>query len=391
MGKILQRYFLIEIGSVFLGGLATLTLLLFVVRVIDLVDLVFARGVPAVEVAGLFAYIIPSFLETAIPMAALLAVVVGLGRLSGDHELLALRSAGVNLFQMLVPVALFAAIVTIVSLAVALEVRPWSKREIKQAFFDIAKTRATAALRPRVFNTDFDGMVIYVDAVDADAGLLSGVMLADEREDFTRTAVFAESGRVMGQDSDRRIFLRLLDGTSVTSNASERSYERTDFASLEVTLSAAHEFDEMPSGVVEPGELDWDDLSAARQTRLAAGEPALAETLEMHRKFAGPAATFLLAILGMPLALRPTRAVRARGMGVTMAVVLGYFAVLSTATTLAAGGRIPPGLAMWMPDLVLAALTGYALRRAALDRRLVPALPAALRRRRAVAQGPERS
>ena len=55
-----------------------------------------------------------------------------------------------------------------------------------------------------------------------------------------------------------------------------------------------------------------------------------------------------------------------------MSVVPGYFALLSTATAMAAGGTLPPGLAMWVPVIALAAVTAWAMGRAALDLPLLP-------------------
>ena len=93
MGKTLRRYLLREIGGAFLAGIAIFSSILFLLRALDLIEMIFARGVPATLVLRLLTAIGPSFLEATLPMAFLLGVVAALGRMAADNETLALRAA----------------------------------------------------------------------------------------------------------------------------------------------------------------------------------------------------------------------------------------------------------------------------------------------------------
>jgi lipopolysaccharide export system permease protein len=108
--RTLNRYLLREIAIPFGLGLAIVTLILLIARILKLVELVVNRGAPAPGTEAL-SYILPAFLELTVPMALLLAVLVALGRLSSDSELIALNASGVSLYQLLAPVAAFAAAV----------------------------------------------------------------------------------------------------------------------------------------------------------------------------------------------------------------------------------------------------------------------------------------
>src|SRR6476660_198272 len=92
MGPTLRRYFLHEVAVPFLFGIGVFTFILLVARMLKLVELVVNRGVPLVEIGKLFAYILPTFLEVTVPMALLLAVLLSVGRLSSDSEIVALRT-----------------------------------------------------------------------------------------------------------------------------------------------------------------------------------------------------------------------------------------------------------------------------------------------------------
>ena len=122
--RIINRYILREILVPFGLGLAVFTLILLIARILKLVEMVVNRGVPLLEVLKLFSYILPAFLEVTVPMALLLAVIVAFGRLSSDSEIVALKTSGVSLYQLMRPVALFAVVVYLVALALSLYARP---------------------------------------------------------------------------------------------------------------------------------------------------------------------------------------------------------------------------------------------------------------------------
>ena len=372
MGKTLRRYLIGEIGGAFLAGVGIFTFILLVARILDLVDLVMARGVPITQVLVLFGYILPSFLEVTIPMALLLGIVIAFGRLATDGELVALRAAGLHLFQLLRPVAMFGLFVGFLTLTLSISTRPWAHREIKEALYEIAKTRATAALRPRVFNTDFSEMVIYVDSLDQTNGLMKGIMLSDERNNFRRNTVFASAGRLVSNEEDHSIYLRLLDGTSMSYHAGQESYDKTDFQSLEVTLDLESNVTPAKNEQLRPREMEWQALLATRREKNRTGDDPIEEDIEIHRKFVLAVAAIFLAAIGVPLGMQRSRAVRARGMAVSIAVILTYYLLLSGAITLVRRGALLPHIGMWLPNLILGIASAWMLYRAANDKPTLP-------------------
>lgn len=374
MGKTLRRYLLTEVAKSFVSGLAVFTFILVVARILDLIDLILSRGVPLSEVARLFGFTLPGFFEITMPMAFLLAVVVAFGRLSNDGELVALRAAGISLYQMLRPMVLFAAFVSVGTFALAAYLRPWSNQAMEKTLYEIAKGRATAALSPKVFNSDFGGMVMYVTDVDPETGALAGVMLADERDSYRRTISFATTGRLVADERTRSVQLLLVDGTSMTYQAQQESYDVTSFRSLEVSLDYKRALSPPHPLAAGPREMALPDLLEAKARLEADGRPALEQRIELQSKFVLSAAAFLLTFLGVPLGMQRTRAVRAHGFSVTLGVILAYYLLTSVALTLARKGIGVAELDLWMPNLVLALAGAWMISRAARERLQYPPL-----------------
>jgi lipopolysaccharide export system permease protein len=368
MGKTLRRYLVREIGAAFVAGLGILTFVLLVARILEMVDLVLARGVPATKILALFAYVLPSFLELTIPAALLLSIVIAFGRLTSDGEITAILAAGIPSSTLFVPALAFAALVAVATFVLAAEARPWANRRIQDTVLDIARTRATAALRPGVFNSDFDGFVIYAEGLDPERGLLSGILLADERKAGERTTVFAQAGRVIAGQAHPSIFLQLLDGSSIMEESAKERFEVTDFESLEVRLQSEGAAARLSNTSNLPQNLPWNELRRLRDDLVRSGESATAPTIEIHARAALAAASFLLAAVAVPLGLRKARSVRARGFLMSGVVIFGYYLVLSAGTMLAKGGYVPAAVGPWIPNAVLAVAALALVRNAAFGR-----------------------
>src|SRR5712692_10382682 len=129
---ILDRYVAREVLGPFVLGVGLLTFALVAGRLLKLTEMVVNHGVTLGEVMGLIGYIMPGFLELTFPMAVLLGVLLGFGRMSGDQELTAARASGISLYRLAVPVMAIAVIIYAISSWFAFEVRPWANANLRQ-------------------------------------------------------------------------------------------------------------------------------------------------------------------------------------------------------------------------------------------------------------------
>ena len=356
MGPTLRRYFLREVAVPFLLGIGVFTFILLVARMLKLVELVVNRAVPFFEIVKLFAYILPTFLEVTVPMALLLAVLLCFSRLSADSEIVALKTSGISLYQMIVPVGGFTLLVTLLALLLAVYARPWGNSNLKASLYEIAKTRASAGLRERVFNDDFAGLVIYVEHVEPPGDRLEGILIADARDPNQRNTVLAKNGFLVGNEEAHSVTLRLLDGSIHTFLPGEKSYHKTDFTTYDVSLNLAVALTRFSQRDKDAQEMTLTELRRAIAERSAAGRSINAELVELHRKFSLPFACLVFGLVGVPLGVQPVRAVRSRSFSVSLALIFVYYLMLTAGEALAEKGRLPAFVALWIPNVVFASL-----------------------------------
>ncbi len=370
-GKIIHRYVFVEILAPFLLGLAVFTFVLLLTRLLKLVELVVNRGLPLARVLELFAYLLPQFLEVTLPMAMLLAILVALGRLSADSEIVALRSSGVSLYQLLPPIVIFVALVGVLTLVLSAEGRPWGNRALRHALWDIARTHAAAGFRPQVFNSEFSGLVIYAEQIDARQNLLTNVLIADERDPRQRHTVFAREGRMVADAARQVMTLRLTTGRIVSVEFPGEATYQTDFESYDVTLDLRQTVDGVREEQHSPAEMRLAVLRATLATKAAARLPHRLELVEWHRRLAIPAACLVFGLIAVPLGIESSRAVKSRGFAVSLGVIFCYYILLSIGQALAEQGALPASIGLWAPNVVLGVVGLLLLRRAAREQRLV--------------------
>src|SRR6185503_15180506 len=141
---IIDRYFLRELTAPFLFGVGLFTFFLVIDRIYHLTELVITKGVPFHLVLQLLLYMLPSFLAHTLPMALLVAVLLAGGRLAGDLEIVALKSAGLSLVRLFRPVLIASLLLTMVVGALTLWVNPLANAEFQTQLFRILQSRAAS-------------------------------------------------------------------------------------------------------------------------------------------------------------------------------------------------------------------------------------------------------
>lgn len=373
--RIIDRYIIREIAVPFGLGLAVFTLILLIARILRLIELVVSRGVPFVDVVKLFSYILPSFLEVTVPMALLLAVLVGLGRLSSDSEIVALRSCGIGLRQIARPIGIVAIAGFGLAVLLSLYARPWGNGLLRDGLFEIAKTRASAGIQPGIFNADFAGLVLYVAEVEPPGNVLQGILISgdlsrDAKTDaaaagnLERTAVAAKAGVLIANERERKLTLRLYEGSVHSLNHDGSKYHRTDFGSYDLTLDLDTALADLQQRERSPQEILTRELRQ-RIAAAATGDSVLEERIEMARRYSVPFACLGFAAVAIPLGIRPSRGARSRSFALSIGLILGYYLLLTLGESLAARQVLPPLAALALPNLGLALLAGLLMRRSA--------------------------
>ena len=372
MGKILIRYIFREITVPFCLSLLIFTGILFTARIIKLVDLVVNRGVSVFDISKMLLFVLPSFLEVTVPMAFLLAILWGFGRLSTDSEAIALKSCGISLPQMALPLCALTVILLGSSFFLTLAVRPWSNAGLDRVFYDVSKNRATAGLKEKTFNNEFDGLVIYAEEIEPPGTLLKGIMIADSRSAQRTDTIFARNGLIVPGVDSNLLTLRLNKGTVHSVQQKEKSHQTTHFSVYDVTLDTAALLAHVKEPTHSPKDMTTTELLDVLSHKEKNTSPHNKALVEFHRRIALPFACVVFSLIALPLSVRTTSAFRSIGFGVSLGIILVYYLLLTAGETFGKRGVLPPAIALWMPNGILGFLGVYLFSRVTQEKPLLP-------------------
>ncbi len=363
--KTVDFYVFREVLSPLCMGLLVLTFALVVGRLLKLIEMMVNHGVTPMQILQLLGYIIPGFLELTLPMAILLGTLLGFGRMSADHELIAARACGISLYRLAAPVMLLAVCTWALASWMAFEVRPWANSSLRAQLYHLVRSNATAGLKEKVFNRSFPGLVVYVDRIKPPDTRLSGILISDERNPREQSTIIARKGLVIPNENSETITIRLTDGSVFGSDVDGTSTHISRFGTYDLTIRPGEAL-----GVIhhDPTEMSMHELRSVIARGRATGHRNYEAETEYAQKFTVPMATVLFALLGVTLGLKPARGGQSERFGICLAFFFLYYVLMKAGEALAEAGRVNALLAMSIPDMVFAAMALWLFHRSATDR-----------------------
>jgi len=372
---VLDRYIARELVSPFAFSCTLFTFFLILDRIYNLTDLVITKGVPFHLVGQLLVLMLPSFLANALPMALLVAVLMAGGRLAGDFEIVAFKASGVSLGRLFRPVLVVSLAVALAAAGLTLALAPTANREFQRQLFRILQARAVSGLQERVFSGAFGDVVIYVQDISASQIALRGVLVSDERDPAISRIITAREGRLLTDEVNRSVTLRLLHGAvneaDVTPADPPKDLSTKDIRPAGGAASAARyrytrfNIYDMSLSVDSPlrgrrGEKPEKDLTLselnARIAELRHDPYGRAPyEIERHKRWALPLAALVFGLVAFPLAVRTHRGGRSVALVGSLVILMTYYLMMTTLEGAALGTRIPAWLAIWTPNAVFAA------------------------------------
>jgi lipopolysaccharide export system permease protein len=355
MNRLINRYILREIATAFVMIVFVLTFVLLMGKILQLMDLMINKGIRLTTIAQITLFLMPSFLIFSIPISLLIAILIGLGRLSGDNEITILKMSGVSLYQLAVPVAYAALFASLLTALTTFFLVPYGNIATKNLLFDMAKQKASIGIREKVFIDDFRGILLYAEKIPIHGDFLEGVLISDNRIIREPNIIVARKAYLISDIDTRAVTLRLEDGSTHTVDTGLKNYRKMDFRLYDVRLDLA----ESITTDLKTGEKSSMDMTVTELTAklrgLGTNDQAYREIqLALNKKLTIPLSCLILAFIGMPFGIRAHRAVRSRGFAIGVVLILIYYLLSLSGEALAETGRLSPTVGAWAPNVIFA-------------------------------------
>ncbi|MDI7220069.1 LptF/LptG family permease [Leptospira santarosai] len=260
---ILNRYILGEILSPFLVALAFFTMVYMVLALQKMIGLFVGKGVDPLRLLDYFGYLLANTLPMTIPMACLMSGIMAAGRLSGDSEITAIRSAGVSFPRIYINFLAFGFAMALVVTYLNFYLSPENTRKMNEFNKWVLAYNPLLAITPGQFSGDktqdlFEkrARTMYTDGMNPDTGQLKGVQIREWEIFLEGNEYFNLGGKMIpmggsriiqiinagkgnlvekiGPDGEYEKSIRLKDGWILEWSDDRKSFSVTDFRNGEM-------------------------------------------------------------------------------------------------------------------------------------------------------------
>lgn len=397
----LDRHIVGEVALPSVLAFLIYTVLVLMQALVGLMEQVVVHGVSPADALVMLWIGVPSVVVLTIPMSYLFGVLLAVGKLNADNELIALEASGVSARRLLRPILALGVLLALGSGYLYVVVMPSSNRDltqIKRQFF--TSGAALGRIEARVFYDEFPNILLYVDEVDPETNQWRDILIhrsvnPDEEElTLARRGRIVEAGDAISAADPSTTGTQAREPWIVLDDMVTYTIDRNEPENTASSTVLTHAFKPLAedSGrattryrlalrerdtldllhFMRTGRyLDGDDSdSTAFDTET---EQRLAG-IEFHRRFAIPMACVTFALLALPLGIGARAGGRGRGFLLSIVVVLAYYVLNTYGEILVIEKGLPAWLGIWMPNalVVILALTLYRLHGRWLGERQAP-------------------
>lgn len=351
MRLIIDRYLLREVGATFLGVSLLLILMFFSATFIRQLTETLEGDYPVNILFTLFALKGVGNIVFILPFAFFIAVLLTFIRLYRDNEIVVLQACGAGPKRLFVSIGMLSVVVAALIGYLALFFAPWAEDKSSQLLDEAGARQEIEGIIPGRFNTfGDDSPTIYVEKIDKEKKLLSGIFVQGQEKDGRQYVLKAERAYERYDKETGARYLVLQDGHRYEGRFGERNFRITDFAEHGV--------------LIRPREV----LVSARQRYSVSSTKLLAsddpkDAAELQWRLAMPISAIVLALLAVPLSKSSPRRGRYAGLFIGIVLYVVYSNLLTVGRSALGKGDVPSVVGLWWVHLLALGLLFFLLHR----------------------------
>lgn len=333
--------------------------------------------------------LLPAVVPYTLPMSTLLAVMLGVGRLSGDSEVVALFASGISIYRIVIPVFVLGAMISAGAITINETLVPWARDRYETMCAPLLKKLAPAEQALSYYDDTLNIRIEARGGMDIDRGILKKVSIiqyadkpmviddANVAKGMPVSVTYADRAEWDGQkDKAKKYNFKLYDGRYQqlwTSKSAVVMFSNSNSSAKEQNLELSQSPEQL--AILQkvkgnnPDQLSFRDLSLAVNEMRKSPEASQKKIMELDvgrwNKLALPLSSMIFALLGAPLGIRPSRTASSVGFGLSVGLIMMYWVVWNFTSRLAIQGNLPTVIGVFAADILGLVVAVSLMRRAA--------------------------
>lgn len=349
-GQKISLYLLRSVGPYVLFSWVLLSVILFVQQAGRFADIFFSANIPPTLVWQLAIALIPNVVAFTCPMAVLVGVIIGLSKMQGDSELIAIRAAGVGNFQIAIPIALLGVALSIFAFIVNIFGVPLAARIVRTVALQTAIYKLESPIEPGVFNTEIAGYTVYVKDGDITTGAWKNIFIhAEDAMSGTMRLITSSDGRIDATGEKSELVLANAVSSTFTKSEQGEKYVSEKLREIRFAINTRRGelIEKFGNRELTVEELGLGELANVAATKV--GSERTEANIVWQRRLVLSIAPFLFALLGTVLVLRFNRGGRGFGILLSLVSLISFYLLAFLGEQIARTTRTPAILAAVLP------------------------------------------
>lgn len=346
--KIVDRYISSEVIRPFLMVVIGVIVIMLSVRLNEDMQLIIVKKVPWPLVLKMILYKMPEFVVLSLPIAFMIATLLGLARMSKDFELIAIRATGTGSRTIMRPILLISIVISFMAFYLNEKLVPEANKRSSSAR-EQAEISIKGENQDKPANIQFKGVdsrFFSVQTLNKKEKTLDGVLIFDSNPQNPHKLITARRGRWQGTH------WILQDGVVQTYPAgSANGFVEKEYSFSELDVETRIQIENYLAGEIQPKQMSSEELEKLILATKEGGQDTRAFEIEYQAKFARPFATFFAAIIAAPIGLKFARGGYI-GFAISIILTFFYFVAETMGTGFGNLGLLPVNLAAWLPNII---------------------------------------
>lgn len=322
----ISRYLIGAILPYFIFSWLLLSVILFVQQASRFSDIFFSANIPTNLVWQLTFALVPNVIAFTCPMAVLVGVIIGLTKMQGDSELVAIRAAGVGNFQITVPIIILGLILSVFAFFINLRGVPIAAGIVRQVALQTALYKLESPIEPGVFNTEVAGFTIYVKDGDIANGTWKNIFIYNEDEKTKAVRLITStSGRIDYSNEQSELVLEnAISSTFSKADGVEKFFsESIGEVRYAIKTKRGELIEKLSSTELTPEELGLSQLSTYAQSK--DGRERVEAHILWQRRIILSITPLVFCLFGTALILRFSRKGRGFAIFAALVALIAYY------------------------------------------------------------------
>lgn len=338
---LISRYLVSTIFPYFVFSWLLLSVILFVQQASRYSDIFFSVNIPVNLVWQLTIALVPNVIAFTCPMAMLVGTIIGLTKMQGDSELVAIRAAGVGNLQIALPIMILGVLLSIFAFIVNLEGVPLAATLVRNVALQTAIKKLESPIEPGVFNTEVAGYTIYVKGGDFETGRWKNIFIyREDRPNNNLRLITSQKGRIDTTGQLSELVLENAVVTTIPIEPGQGKYVSENIGEVRLAIQTKRSdlINKLSASQISPEELGLAQLSEYAAS--SDGKVRIEAQILWQRRIILSITPLIFCLLGTVIVLRFNRGGRGFGTVLALAVLIGFYLLAFLGEQLARTGKI---------------------------------------------------